>query len=107
MIAPFFADRFTFDPKFFVALLSGAPVIIKGLQFHEVPARKLFDLYTYLEYLKLYLQFEGEDLATQHFHPGDRSRQMESGRQFLHTDTSGMVLEEIAAKCGFKVTSCY
>ncbi|KAF7017367.1 hypothetical protein CFC21_030820 [Triticum aestivum] len=35
---------------------------------------------------------------------GNRSSQMESGRQFVqYTETSGAVLEEIAAKCGFKV----
>ncbi|KAM3388267.1 hypothetical protein ACQJBY_010817 [Aegilops geniculata] len=35
---------------------------------------------------------------------GNRSSQMESGRKFVqYTDTSGAVLEEIAAKCGFKV----
>ena len=59
---------------------------------------------TSLEYLKLYLQCEGEDMATQHFRSGHRSSEMESGRHFVqYTDTSGGVLEEIAAKCGFKV----
>ncbi|CAM0903666.1 unnamed protein product [Alopecurus aequalis] len=51
-----------------------------------------------------YRSFSGEDMATQHFHSGHRSSEMESGRQFVqYTDTSGGVLEEIAAKCGFKV----
>lgn len=51
-----------------------------------------------------YRSFSGEDMATQHFHSGHRSSQMESGRQFLqYAETSGGVLEEIAAKCGFKV----
>ncbi|KAF7002624.1 hypothetical protein CFC21_018088 [Triticum aestivum] len=51
-----------------------------------------------------YRSFSGEDMATQRFHPGNRSSQMESGRQFVqYTETSGAVLEEIAAKCGFKV----
>lgn len=43
-------------------------------------------------------------MATQRFHSGNRSSQMEPGRQFVqYTETSGAVLEEIAAKCGFKV----
>lgn len=50
-----------------------------------------------------YRSFSGEDMATQRFHSGHRSSQMEPGRQLQYTETSGAVLEEIAAKCGFKV----
>uniref|UniRef100_A0ACD5USP8 Uncharacterized protein n=1 Tax=Avena sativa TaxID=4498 RepID=A0ACD5USP8_AVESA len=49
-----------------------------------------------------YRSFSGEDMSNLHL--GHRSSQMESGRQFVqYTETSGVVLEEIAAKCGFKV----
>lgn len=69
------------------------------------PPLKLFDLCFTLEYLKLYPQCEGEGMATERFHSGQRSSQMESGRQFVqYTETCAAVLEEIAAKCGFKVS---
>jgi hypothetical protein len=56
-----------------------------------------------LEYSKLDLQCEGEDIATQHAPSRQRSRQMESGRYFVQYGGMLGVLEEIAVKCGFKV----
>ncbi|KQJ83718.1 RNA polymerase II C-terminal domain phosphatase-like 1 [Brachypodium distachyon] len=51
-----------------------------------------------------YRSFSGEGTATQRLHSGQRSGQLESGHQFVqYTETSGGVLQEIAAKCGFKV----
>ncbi|CAO2043106.1 unnamed protein product [Urochloa humidicola] len=47
--------------------------------------------------------FSGEDIATRHPPPRQRSSQMESGRYFVQYGGISNVLEDIAVKCGFKV----